>query len=145
MVGRTVMRQRLARFTTGTLVLGWAFASAAVHAAQASPDLIALPWLQIGLGCWIAAWGGAAATLTRYLASVYEDRPFLVKVEVAKDCLVSVIVGGMTYMTGALYQLDPSLVGMLLLLSGWLGVRLLNVAADRLLSAVVSKSPPAGG
>lgn len=142
MGGRTAMRRFLARFTAGMLGIGWVVASATVHAAQASPDLIALPWLQIMLGCWIAAWGGAAATLTRYLASQYEGRPFLVKVEVAKDCLVSGIVGGLTYMTGSLYELPAMLIGLLLLLSGWAGVRVLNVAADRLLAAVTNSPKP---
>lgn len=139
MGGRTAVRRALSRLTVGVLVVGWVVASATVHAAQASPDLIALPWLQIVLGCWIAAWGGAAATLTRYLASQYEQRPFLVRAEIVKDGLVSGIVGGGTYMTGALYELAPMLIGLLLLLAGWAGVRLLNLAADRLLASVASK------
>ena len=139
MGGRAAVRRALSRFTVTVLVLGWIVASATVHAAQSSPDLIALPWLQIALGCWIAAWGGAAATLTRYLASQYEQRPFLVKVEIAKDGMVSGIVGGGTYMTGAMYELTPMLIGLLLLLAGWAGVRVLNLAADRLLASVVTK------
>lgn len=137
MTSRLRAARTLGRFTAGALVIGWALASAAVHAAQSEPDLLTLPWLQIALSAVIAGWGGAAATMTRYLASVYENKPFAVKVEIAKDIVVSAVVGGMTYITGSLYQWSAMLIGLLLLLAGWAGVEILNVAADRMLAAVV--------
>lgn len=142
MTGRMVVRRSLTRLTLWILALGWVSAAATVQAAQSAPDMVAdMPWVQIALGAWIAAWGGGAATLTRYLAAVYEERPFLTRVEIAKDVFVSGIVGSATYLTGAIYEWPPMVIGLALLLAGWLGVRLLNVVADRALAAVMTGGP----
>lgn len=99
--------------------------------------MISLPWLQIALGAWIAGWGGGAATLTRYLSAAYESRPFRVLPEIAKDIFVSIVVGSATYLTGAIYEWSAMFTGLALLMAGWLGVRVLNVAADKLLASVI--------
>ena len=56
-----------------------------------------------------------------------------------RDLAVSVTVGSGAYLGGAWYGLGPLQLGLVLLLAGYLGVRVLNAAADRLLRAVEAK------
>lgn len=135
----TRIKQRIGRFCAALLLCGWGVAWATVAAAQANPDLTSLPWMQIAIGAAIATWGGATATLGRYMAAVYEERPFRWRLEVVRDLTVSVTVGSGAYLASAWYGMGPLQLGLLLLLSGYLGVRMLNVAADRLLQVITSK------
>jgi hypothetical protein len=126
----------LRRITVIALGMGWALSWAGVEAIRAEPNLIQLPWLQILVGVAIASWGGATATLGRYLAASYEARPFHWKTEALRDGFVSATVGSGSYMGGWWYGLPPMLLGLVLLLAGYLGVRILSGAAERLLAMV---------
>ena len=135
-MSRLLYRRTLTRLTATLLMCGWGVAWATIEAA--SPDLIGLPWAQVFVGVLIASWGGATATLGRHLAAKYDNRPFHLRNEVLKDGFVSVTVGGGTYLGGAWYGLQPMAVGLLLLLAGYLGVRILSGAADRFLAVVTA-------
>lgn len=133
---RTDTRRRIARITAALLVFGWSVAWATV---AAYPDLIGLPWAQVGVGVLIAAWGGGTATLGRYLTATYEQRPFLWRPEVVRDSAVSVSVGAGAYMAGWTWQLSPPALGLILLLAGYGGTRVLSDGLERLLSAIKAK------
>lgn len=130
-------RRYLRRLTAWLLLVGWGVSWAAVATVQ--PDLIALPWAQVSVGMLIASWGGFTATLGRKLAAHYESRPFHLKVEILRDGAVSVTVGSGGYLLGAWYALDAMILGVVLLLSGYLGVKILSEASERLLSILSSK------
>jgi hypothetical protein len=134
---RTDIRRRIARVTVVLLGMGWGVAWSVVAATQ--PDLIGLPWVQIAVGALIAAWGGATATLGRYLTATYEQRPFLWRPEVVRDGAVSVSVGGGAYLAGLTYELSAPMLGLLLLLAGYGGTRVLSAAVERLLSTLAEK------
>lgn len=136
---RTDARRRIARITVVMLGLGWGVAWAATAAVY--PDMIGLPWVQIAVGALIAAWGGATATLGRYLTATYESRPFLWRPEVVRDGAVSVSVGGGAYLAGLTYELSAPMLGLLLLLAGYGGTRVLSAAVERLLSSLAEKKP----
>lgn len=133
-----VIKRRIARIVAGFLTFGWALAWATTSAVQHSPDLYGLPWLQILVGVAISAWGGMSATLGRWLTARYEDKPWFWQGEVAKDCAVGITVGMGSYFAGATYGLPPMQLGLMLLLAGYLGVKLLSGMADRLM-AITSK------
>jgi len=116
-------------------------AMAAGDAFLADPALTELPWLQVAVGVGIAAWGGATATLGRYLSSSYAGSAFFWRAEAVKDVFVSGTVGAGSYFAGSHYQASPPAIALLLLVSGYLGVRLLSAAADRLLG-IVRGAPP---
>jgi hypothetical protein len=118
------------------LITGWHIGWASANTVQALPELTTLPWLQILVGVFIASWGGATATLGRYLAAEYESRPFHWPIETLRDLAVSVTVGGGAYMAGAWYGLNPMLLGLVLLLSGYLGSRALDASGKRLLAFI---------
>lgn len=137
------IRRRLARLTATMLCGGWSIAWATVAVIQEShPDLLGLPWTQIAVGVLVATWGGITATLGRYLASQYAGSVFLWRAELARDSAVSVTVGAAAYMGGAWYQLGPMVLGLVLLLAGYAGVRILSSAADRLLEMISSTRDP---
>jgi hypothetical protein len=131
---RSDIRRRIYRVTIVLLGMGWGVSWGAVAATY--PDLIALPWVQVAVGALIAAWGGATATLGRYLAATYEQRPFLWRPEVVRDGAVSVSVGGGAYMAGLAYELSAPMLGLTLLLAGYGGTRVLSAAAERLISSI---------
>lgn len=130
-------RRRITRITVLFLGLGWGVAWGAVAATY--PDMVALPWIQIAVGALIAAWGGATATLGRYLAAMYESKPFLWRAEVVRDGAVSVSVGSGAYMAGWAYELSAPMLGLALLLAGYGGTRVLGAAAERLLSNLAGR------
>lgn len=131
---RTDTRRRISRVTIVLLGMGWGVAWGVVTATQ--PDLLGLPWLQIAIGALIAAWGGATATLGRYLAATYEQRLFLWRPEVVRDGAVSVSVGSGAYLAGLAYELSAPMLGLTLLLAGYGGTRVLSAAAERLISSI---------
>ena len=136
-MARLDVRRRIARVTILCLLLGWGVAWGAVAATY--PDMIALPWVQIAVGAAIAAWGGATATLGRYLAATYEQKAFLWKAEVIRDGAVSVSVGSGAYIDGWAYELSAPMLGLTLLLAGYGGTRVLSAAVERMLSALAEK------
>lgn len=129
-------RRRIARVCALLLSFGWGFASATVAVVQGIPDLVGLPWAQIVVGSAISGWGGATATLGRYLAAEYDGRPFRWRLEVVRDAAVSVTVGTGAYLAGAWYGLGPLSLGLVLLVSGYGGVRVLGTALERMLSLI---------
>lgn len=140
-MSRRTLYGAVARMSALLLASGWGLAWATVDAIHhAAPDLLGLPWVQIAVGVAVASWGGLTATLGRYLAAVYDDKPFHWRLEGIKDGAVSVTVGAGSYLGGAWYGLSPMMLGLVLLLSGYLGVRVLSGAADRLLAVVTATS-----
>jgi len=135
----TSARRALSRITIVLLLMGWGVSWAAVTVL--GPDLIGLPWAQVGVGVVISAWGGLTATLGRKLTAEYENTPFRFKSELTKDGAVSVSVGVSGYLAGAWHGLNPMLLGVVLLLGGYGGARVLSVATDRLLDFIRSRKP----
>jgi hypothetical protein len=135
------VRRPLAVIASAVVSLGAAMA--ATDALRSTPLLTELPWLQVVVGAAIAAWGGATATVGRYLASSYVGAAFFWRAEAAKDVLVSGTVGAGAYFAGSAYQASAPVIALLLLVSGYLGVRILGAAADRLLGIVRGTAPPA--
>jgi hypothetical protein len=121
-----------------TLLVCWPAAWASLTVVDDVVDLLGLPWLQAGVGVAIALLGGVTATLGRYLESRYDGRPFLLRLEMTKDCSVSAVVGLGTYFAGGggVYAMPPMALGLVLLLGGYAGTRLLSAAVDRLLASV---------
>ena len=120
------------------LMVWWPTAWASLSVVDDVVDLLGLPWLQAGVGVSIALLGGITATLGRYLESRYDGRPFLLRLEMAKDGAVSAVVGLGTYFAGGggVYTLPPMALGLVLLLGGYAGTRMLTAALDRLLTSV---------
>ncbi len=132
-----LIRRRIARTVLASMVLGWGASSAGTAALAASePDLLGLPWVQILIGVFIAGWGGLSATLGRWLAARYNGQPWFWPGELMRDLAVGVAVGMGSYFMGAAYGLKPMQLGLVLLLAGFLGVRLLGGLAERLLGIV---------
>ena len=119
----------VASIVTLLLLAGWTIAYASMEALP--PNLFSIPWLQVLIGATVAAWGGATATLGRYLTAQYEARAFHWRTEAVKDIFVSVTVGMLTYLAGWVQTWHIANLGMALLLAGFLGVRVLSWAADR--------------
>ncbi len=135
-----LQRLRVQRIVAVFLMIGWGVAYATTSTLQReAPDLLGLPWVQIALGAVIACWGGAAATLGRYLSASYDNRKFRWRAEAVRDVVVSIAVGGGGYLAGWWYGLGTAQLGLVLLLSGVLGVRLLTTAAERLYAVVSSR------
>jgi hypothetical protein len=126
----------ISRICVITLGVGWVLGWATAETVLSEPDLLDLPWLQTLVGCLIAGWGGATATLSRYLTAEYANLPFILRLEALKDFAVSVVVGAGSYWAGAWYELPAALLGIVILLSGYLGVALLTKAADKLLRVI---------
>lgn len=113
------------------LLIGTALAATADPAA--AHDLLGLPWAHAAVGVAISLWGGATATLERYLAAKYVGTPFHTVVETAKDAMVSVSVGLVCYYTASdVSLLSPKAVGAAQMLAGYGGVRLLKLGVLRL-------------
>jgi hypothetical protein len=127
-------RITLRRITVTLLLLGWGVSWAAVSVI--APDLVGLPWAQIAVGVAISSWGGLTATLGRKLTAEYDNTPFKLRSEIVKDTAVSVSVGTGGYLTGAWQGLDPMLLGVVLLMCGYGGVKVLTTSLDRLLAVV---------
>ncbi len=130
-----LIRARIAQVVALALASGWGLAWSAVSTLKQEPDLAGLPWVQIVVGVAISAWGAVSATLGRWLAARYEGKTWFWQGEVVKDSAVGVTVGMAAYFTGAMYGLSPMQLGLVLLLAGYLGVKILSSLADRLLEA----------
>jgi hypothetical protein len=130
---------RIARAVFVVLVAGvvpaWVLAKSL---AGETPDLLSAAWLQIAICALIAGWGGTAATLGRYLTAEAEGKRFNMKIELLKDMFVSGAVGAGAYWVGAIRGLDDAELGIVLLLSGFLGTRLLSAVGDKLLSIIAA-------
>lgn len=139
-------RRRLTFILIFMFLIGWGMAVEAVTAVTSSSDyeaadMTALPWVQMFVGGSIAAWGGATATLGRYLAARYDNSRFIWQIEAIKDLFVSLIVGAGGYLLGVWTHRSEVEIGLILMLSGYLGTRVLTVAADRLLAVLANKQP----
>lgn len=133
---KSEFQRRIRWVTVACLASGWGLSWGA---AAAYPDIANLPWAQIAIGALIAGWGGATATLGRYLTATYESRPFLWKPEVIKDAAVSVLVGAGGYLAGWSYELEPPMMGLLLLLCGYSGTRILSAAVERIVATLTER------
>lgn len=124
------LRQRLRRILAVYLVSGWATAWASMVAA--GPDLLSLPWLQACVGVGVAWIGGFAASLNRMVTAAYDNRPFRVVHEFARDSAVSAVIGLAGYWIGMSHGSSPALVALVLILSGYAGTQALSVLVERI-------------
>jgi hypothetical protein len=109
--------------------LEWAVASAALAAVNtAHPDLLALPWLQAGLGVLIAVGASAASTLMRLAGAAHAGTPFHSRLEFAKDMAAGACVGVLGYYAGWSHGLSTPDLAAALVLGGFGAARLLTAA-----------------
>lgn len=125
------LRRRLRLIVAAYLLFAWGMAWAAL--AAAGPDLMVLPWAQAGVGAGVSYIGGFAATLGRKLTAQYEQAVFHTRWEFTRDAVVSVVIGLTGYMGGVHQRVDPALLVVVLLLSGYGGTRTLAVWLDRVI------------
>lgn len=107
-------------------LLGWSATTFATELAP--PDLVALPWASIAVATIISIWGGMAATLGRIARA--EEKIYL-PVIIAKDVLVSTIIGVIVYSLGAWREWNVWELAIVLLLAGYGGSRVLDMLLDR--------------
>ena len=123
------IHRRIRTIVGGLLVLEWAVASAAIAAVEtAAPDLLALPWMQAGLGVLIAVGASAASTLMRYAAAKHAGATFHARVEFAKDLSAGVCVGVVGYYAGWSHGLSTPDLAAALVLGGFSAARLLTMS-----------------
>jgi hypothetical protein len=123
------VRRRLRCIVAGLLVMEWAVASAAIAAVNtAPPDLLALPWLQAGLGVLIAVGASAASTLMRLAGAAHAGEPFRARLEFAKDTSAGACVGVLGYYAGWSHGLSTPDLAAALVLGGFGAARLLTAA-----------------
>ena len=123
------IRRRVRTIVAGLLVLEWAVASAALAAANtAPPDLLALPWLQAGLGVLIAVGASAASTLMRLAGAAHAAEPFRARLEFGKDMAAGACVGVLGYYAGWSHGLSTPDLAAALVLGGFGAARLLTAA-----------------
>jgi hypothetical protein len=100
---------------------GW---TSTVQAAQSvSPDLLALPWVQIGLGTAIALWGGLTRTAERAASSSKRGEDFPLVIEAIQDLFASTGAGFLVFMIGSWARWDIWSLGAGLFIGGYLGTR----------------------
>ena len=138
-----VVRMRIARAMAVMALAGWVGGAALASAVRSEPQLSALPWAQIAIGVLISGWGGATATLGRWLAAQYTGAPFHWRAEVVRDVAVSVCVGLGAYFAGATAGLSSMELGFVLLVCGLVGAPMLAAVGGRALAIV--KAGKAGG
>ena len=116
---------------------------AAWGALQPPPELLGLPWLQIGIAGVISLWGGVGRTAVRAIEDSQErlDKPdvvtgFRLKRELIKDLFVSSGIGFIIYLAGHNLGWSASLLAPALWVSGYTGTKLLNGMSDAVLSYV---------
>jgi len=121
------IRRRVRTIVAGLLVMEWAAASAALAAVNtAPPDLLALPWLQAGLGVLIAVGASAASTLMRLAGAAHAGEPFRARLEFAKDMAAGACVGVLGYYAGWSHGLSTPDLAAALVLGGFGAARLLT-------------------
>jgi len=134
MTRRDELRRFTLRVASAMLAFGWTAAWGLFEVLP--PPLIDLPWVQLSIGVAISYWGGATATIQRYLASVYDEKPFHWRMELLKDTFVSGTVGGTVYLAGWVRAMSNAELGLTLLLAGYCGVRLLGFATEHFFKAL---------
>ena len=103
---------------TAVGLLGW---SATVMAATSSPDLMTLPFAQIGVGIILALWGGLTRTGDRALSARIDDRDFVTWAELGKDIILAAPAGFLTYLWGATHAWSEMELAGALFTAGYLG------------------------
>ena len=129
------------RLTILACTLGW---TVTAWAAAAAPDLIALPWAQIGVGAVLALWGGLTRTADRALTAYTRGQPFLLLPELAKDLVMATGAGFCTYVWGSWQAWGPWQTAGALWAAGYLGA-LLPVEALRAKLSALSAGADRGG
>ena len=134
------------------IVLTGCLASMAAWAAlQPPPELLGLPWVQIGVAGIISLWGGVGRTAVRAIEDAQErlDKPdvvtgFRLKSELAKDLVVSSGIGFVVYLFGVHQDWSAWLLAPALWVAGYTGTKLLSGMSDAVLSYVgtVNKDKP---
>jgi hypothetical protein len=125
------IQRRLKRLLMVYMLTAWGVAWATLE--HTGPDLLALPWAQAAVGCFVAWVGGFAPTLNRMVTASYEGKPFRHGHEFSRDGAVSVVIGLAGYWGGMSQDTSPSLLALVLLLGGYAGTRTLSVWVDRML------------
>jgi hypothetical protein len=105
------------RFLIFVCVYGWSVTVFA--AAMIGPDLVGLPWAQIGVGIAISLWGGLTRTAERAMAAKQAGREFHALREALRDGMAAVLVGGVTYLAGAWHGSNIYVLGVALGLGGY--------------------------
>lgn len=122
------IRWRVRTIVAGLLALEWAAGSIALAAVNtAPPDLLALPWLQAGLGVLIATGASVASTLMRYAAALSTGAQFRARLEFAKDMSAGACVGVLGYYAGWSHGLSTPDLAAALVLGGFGAARLLTL------------------
>lgn len=117
-------------------------AACTVWAAARQPDLLALPWLQIGLAGVISLWGGIGRTAVRALEAAQMakalppvDTGFHLLNELRTDVFLSGGLGLLIYVAGTRYfQWDEWVLASALWLGGYMGTNLINAIAEHALN-----------
>ena len=123
------VRRRVRAIVAGLLALEWAVGSIALAAVDAAhPDLLALPWLQAGLGILIATGASAASTFMRYAGALAVGASFHARAEFAKDMSAGACVGVVGYYAGWSHGLSTPDLAAALVLCGFGAARLLTAA-----------------
>lgn len=138
-MARLATIRRIRAITYAFLLFSWGTAWASIATLNSYPNLISLPWIQSFVGILVAGTGCIAATLSRYLAAKYENRPFYAGWETAKDTAASVVIGLGGYYLGAWHQLSEDVLALSLLLGGHVGARLLAVLDGKILRKVADE------
>jgi hypothetical protein len=101
--------------------IGW---SGTVQAAQSvPPDLLTLPWVQIGLGTVIAFWGGLTRTAERAASASKRGEDFPLLIEAIQDLTASTGAGFLFFMVGSWARLDVWALGAGLFVAGYFGTK----------------------
>ena len=122
-------RRRVRAIVACLLALEWSVAWAAIAAIDAAhPDLLALPWLQAGIGIGIAVGASVASTLMRYASAQAAGTPFHARIEFAKDASAGACVGVIGYYAGWTHGISAPELAAYLVLCGFGAARLLTAA-----------------
>lgn len=125
------MVKELKDLLTFACLLGWFTTAFAADLAKQA-DLLALPWVAIGVAGGISLWGGLAATLQRALhAEDYKKFPL----ELLRDMVASASAGFLVFALGMWQKVDVWLLAFYLMIGGYAGTLLL----EALMGAIVSK------
>lgn len=123
------------------VLTGCCAAGAVWAAVQPPPELLGLPWVQIGIAGVISLWGGVGRTSVRAIEDAQErrDKPgvatgFELKSELLKDFFVSSGIGFVVYLLGVHQEWDAWLLAPSLWLGGYMGTRLLSGMGDAVLT-----------
>ena len=123
------------------VVTGCLSAASVWSAVTPPPELLGLPWIQIGIAGVISLWGGVGRTAVRAIEDAQQrrDKPeeptgFKLKSELLKDLFVSSGIGFVIYLLGVHQTWDTWLLAPSLWMGGYMGTKLLGGMGDAVLN-----------